>query len=560
VVSQLAAELGISRILATVLANRGVADPREAQEFLDPSLSHLHDPLHMRGMTEAIFQLANAVRSGTRILVWGDYDVDGVTATALLVDFLRRHTPAVSWHIPHRLEAGYGLEVGALRRHAQAGVGLVVTVDCGISDAAAVAAGRALGLRFVITDHHEPPPELPPAEAVLNPRRPGCPYPFKHLAGVAIAFKLAQGLARLIGPGDAHGADRDLSSYLDLVTLGTVADIAPLTGENRVLVKEGLTALGATGRPGLRALMDVAGITSRPLRAAHIGYALGPRINAAGRLDHADRAVELLLADDPGRGAALAAALDAQNRRRQEIEAAIMRDALAALEADPALREDRILVLSDPTWHPGVIGIVAAKLADRHARPAVLISTGAEPAKGSARSIQEVDLFAHLRGSSALLTAYGGHAHAAGIALRAADIPALRRELNRSAAADPALEAPARRLDIDAAVDFGVLRPALAEELRRLAPFGHRNPEPVFMTGTARLQSEPRTVGSNHLRLSLVQKPHARQFIGFGLGHCANFLATGSAVAAAYDLDLEGSGGAWQRYRLRDIRPPAQGA
>ncbi|HWR98518.1 MAG TPA: DHH family phosphoesterase, partial [Candidatus Methanoperedens sp.] len=233
-VDRLERELGVCTTLATVLVNRGAGDPDAASRFLVPSLSHLHDPLEMRGMTDAVFTVARAVREGRRILVWGDYDVDGVTGTVLLVDFLRRHTPAVGYHIPHRTDDGYGLDAGAVERFAAAGVSLIITVDCGISHVEEIRTARALGIEVVVTDHHEPPAQLPPANAVLNPRRPGCRYPFKSLAGVGIAFKLAQALARLLGPGARPGGDEQLHSYLDLVALGTVADIAPLVGENRV--------------------------------------------------------------------------------------------------------------------------------------------------------------------------------------------------------------------------------------------------------------------------------------------------------------------------------------
>lgn len=550
-------ELGVSRTLATVLVNRGVLEPDAAARFLGPSLADLHDPLAMRGMTEAVFTLARAVRERRRILVWGDYDVDGVTGTVLLVDFLRRHTPHVGYHIPHRTEDGYGLDGAAVRRFAAEGVTLIVTVDCGISNVAEIGEARAHGVDVVVTDHHEPPPRLPPANAVLNPRRPGCRYPFKGLAGVGIAFKLAQALARLIGPGPCAGGDEQLLSYLDLVALGTVADIAPLVAENRVLVRHGLEILGAGTRPGVRALLQTAGIETRPLRAAQIGFGLGPRINAAGRLERADTAVELFLTDDPRQALRLAQVLERQNTRRREIETLIRGEAIRIVEEDEALRGDRVLVLAAPDWHPGVIGIVAAKVAERYARPALLIATGRRPGKGSARSVDGTNLYAELCRVRHLFAALGGHAHAAGFSIREENIADLRRELNPASAVAPAAAGGARRIDIDADLPFAQLRPALADELRRLAPFGHANPEPSFATRAVRLAQAPRTVGSNHLRLTLVQKPHARSFIGFNLGGYAGDLAVGLGIDIAYDLDLEGAPrGGWERFRLRDIRIP----
>jgi single-stranded-DNA-specific exonuclease len=562
-VSRLAAELGISPTLATVLANRGAADPGTASAFLDATLDDLHHPLAMRGMTDAVFTVARAVRERRRVLVWGDYDVDGVTATTLLVDFLRRHQVDVGYHIPHRIEEGYGLDAAAIRRHAARDVKLIVTVDCGISDAAAVREARALGIDVVVTDHHEPPAELPDANAVLNPHLPGCRYPFKRLAGVGIAFKLAQALAALIGPGAGADDDPRLLGYLDLVALGTVADIAPLVGENRVLVRHGLLALGASRRPGVRALLACAGIETRPLRAAQIGFGLGPRINAAGRLDRADDAVELLLTADNREARRLAEVLDRHNLARRTIEADIRAEAIAMVERAGAPGEDAVLVLSAPDWHPGVIGIVAAKLAERYARPALLVSTGRDPGRGSARSFGDRDLYAQLRAHGELFAALGGHAHAAGFSIRAADIPRLRRALNAggaAAAGADGLRPAARRLDIDADLDFAGVGAGLAQELRRLAPFGHGNPEPVFRARGVEPRESPRIVGNNHLRVTLLQKRrehrHSQAFIGFNLGGLAASLAVGHGVDVAYDLDLEGGArGSWDRLRLQDVAP-----
>lgn len=565
-VHRLEAELGVSSTMATVLVNRGAADPDEARRFLEPSLASLHDPLLMLGMTDAVYTVVRALREGRRLLIWGDYDVDGVTGVALLVDFLRRHAATVGYHIPHRIEEGYGLDAAAIRRHAAAGVSLIVTVDCGISNAEEVREARALGVDVVITDHHEPPQQLPPANAILNPRRAGCRYPFKSLAGVGLAFKLAQAIARLAGPG-AHPADDErLHSYLDLVALGTVADIAPLLGENRVLVHHGLEVLGASPRPGVRALLEAAKIDRRPLRASQIGYGMGPRINAAGRLDRADTAVELFLTDDMRRARQLADLLERQNLRRREIEALIREEAVRLVAGPPGLLADSILVLANPGWHPGVVGIVAARIAERFGRPALLISTGKEPGRGSARSVAEIDLYARLSASRHLFTSLGGHSHAAGFSIRSADIGELRRSLNRDDAGRSVVPPATRRLDVDALVHFKDIVPGLSRELCRLAPFGHRNPEPTFATRGVQLAQPPRVVGNNHLRLTLVQKTqqeqpaaHRRAFIGFNLGAFANNLASGMSVNVAYDLDLEGGAfGSWERFRLRDVgTPPA---
>ena len=555
-VERLERELGVSATLARVLVNRGAADPESASRFLEPSLAQLHDPLAMRGMTDAVYAVARAVRERRRILVWGDYDVDGVTGTVLLVDFLRRHTPAVDYHIPHRIDDGYGLDAAAVRRFAAAGVSLVVTVDCGISERR----GDRRGPRGSASTWSSPtttsrPPGSPRPARCSTPAAPAAATPSRAWPASASPSSSRRRVARLIGPGASAGGDELLHSYLDLVALGTVADIAPLVGENRVLVRHGLDVLGSGTRPGVRALLQTAGIETRPLRAAQIGFGLGPRINAAGRLDRAGTAVELFLSDDQRQALRLAELLERQNTRRREIEAQIRVEAIRIVEGGD-MDGDRVLVLSAPDWHPGVIGIVAAKISERYSRPALLVSSGRDPGKGSARSVADVNLYAELCRVRHLFTSLGGHAHAAGFSIREADIPELRRELNLTApGAAPA--AAGRRIDIDADLDFADLRPALVEELRRLAPFGHGNPEPAFATRAVRLAQAPRTVGNNHLRLTLAQKPHTRSFIGFNLGGFAGDLAAGLGIDVAYDLDLEGgSHGGWQRYRLRDIRIP----
>jgi single-stranded-DNA-specific exonuclease len=553
-VRRLAVRLDISETLASILANRGLAAPDEAQSFLNPSLGDLHDPFLMSGMDRAVDLLRDAVSAKAPILVFGDYDVDGVTASALLVSFLRQYTDSVSYYIPHRVEEGYGLQKERISRFAEEGGKVVLTVDCGISNIEEVIHGSALGLTFIITDHHEAPPELPPAHAILNPKQPGCPYPCKDLAGVGIAFKLAQGLSSTLAeaPGGRGG---DVFSYLDLAALGTVADIVPLRDENRILVRYGLEVLRNPARQGLRDLKEVAGIWSRPLKTSHIAFALGPRINAAGRLGRANDAVELLLAVDPLRSRILADTLNDLNRSRQQIEADILREATDMIESSHALLDEPILILSDDNWHSGVIGIVASKLAERHLKPCLLISSDGEPGRGSARSGPNFDLYDSLQECRDLFEAFGGHAFAAGLSIRKENIPVLRQRL--SGRSLPRSEPSRNTLNVDARLSFAQLRAPLLKELAMLMPFGYSNPSPVFISEGVHLASQPRLVGRNHLRLEILQKPHRMRAIGFQMGDMIEHFSGGFAFDIAYNLDIDPQNpGNLRDLRLADINLP----
>jgi len=559
VVRELSVRLDITLTLATILANRGIRTAAEAELFLSPSLDQLHDPFSMLGMEDAVSILIRALREEERILVFGDYDVDGVTGTTLLFAYLRQFTDRLQFYIPHRVEEGYGLQAEALRTFAGSGGKLVLTVDCGISNARQIEEGRALGLTFIVTDHHEPPAHLPPAQAILNPRQPGCFYPFKHLAGVGIAFKLIQGIdsrRESAGLHPCHNAS-SVFDFLDLVALGTVADIVPLRDENRVLVSQGIQKLNSTSRKGLQALKAAAGLGTRRVMTSHISFALGPRINAAGRLGRADNAVKLLLEEDPSRAAELAEGLNMENRSRQQIEALILAEARNFIESDPSLLEDSVLVLSSPSWHSGVIGIVASKLAEQHDRPSILISTSTDPGKGSARSVPGFDLYSCLHRCRHLLESFGGHSYAAGLSIRSEKIPALRAMLNQCERPDGRATGERPVLQVDARISFDNLRSPLLKELRLLMPFGNTNPAPTFITEGVLIAKSPRVVGNNHLRLSLAQKPFVKQAIGFNMGGLAADFCGGLTFNIAYSLDLDPSPRAGDhQLRLCDVQFP----
>jgi len=552
----LARALGLHPLAARVLAARGHEEAAGATAFLASSLADLPDPFLMKGMEAAVERIARAIDAGERIAAYGDYDVDGVTSTVLLTGFLRAAGADVVTYTPHRLVEGYGLNTGAVERLAGQGVKLVVSLDCGITSVEEVRAAAALGLDTVVVDHHTVPVELPAAAAILNPHQPGCAYPFKDLAAVGVTFALVMALRRRLRERGRFGAGRaepNLKEALDLVALGTVADVVPLTGANRILVRWGLDQLARTRRSGLKALKRVAGLAEgAPVAAGQVGFRLAPRINAAGRLDDAGRGVRLLLDADPAQSRALAEELDRENQARQEIERRMLEEALADAAAAVA-RGVRGLVLSREGWHPGVVGIVAARVAERFHRPAVLIGLGDGVGKGSGRSIEGFHLYEALAACQAHLARFGGHRHAAGVTVEASRVEAFREAFEAHAAAALTEEQLVPRCRIDGWVEEGELTPRAAEDLEKLGPWGAGHPEPVFALTTA--AGRARTVGAQqqHLKLTVGKGLDA---IGFGLGgHAA--LCQGR-VDLAFTLGFDDWDGAKRlQLKLRDLRPAA---
>jgi single-stranded-DNA-specific exonuclease len=494
--SALAKELGISEITASVLVRRGYGDPGEARAFLAGE-QPLHDPFLLGNMGVAVERIRAAITAGKRICVHGDYDVDGICATALAVLTLRALDAEVEWHLPSRFEEGYGLAGQTLERLADEGCGLVLTVDCGITAATEVAAAQVRGLEVIVTDHHRPGEILPDCPIVAT--RPS-DYPFPELCGTGVVFKLAQALL---------GADSDeLKRHLDLVALATIADVVPLVGENRSLAIAGLRGLARTQKPGLRALMQVARVDPAAVDSGACGFRLGPRINAAGRLGHPGAALELLLTDDPEVARTLARELEELNRERQAVEERIAREAIAKVDELPeAQQRRRGYVLADANWHEGVIGIVASRLAERFNRPVVLIAGGDdEQWKGSGRSIPTFDLHAALGACASNLERFGGHRAAAGLSIRPDRVEAFAQDFAAQAElalGDEDLRSVTR---IDAVLPPGTrLTLDLCEELRRLAPFGLGNPDVTLLAGDCEL-GDLATVGEGkHLRFRVRQ-------------------------------------------------------
>jgi len=551
--ARLAGALGLHPLAAGVLAGRGYAAPAEAEAFLAARLQDLPDPHSMKGMEAAVARLVRAIEGGEKIACYGDYDVDGVTSTALLAGFLRAAGAEVVTYVPHRLVEGYGLNVAAVEKLAAAGVHLLVTLDCGITAAAEVRAATALGVDAVVVDHHTVPVELPAAAAILNPHQAGCGYPSKDLAAVGVTFALAMALRRALRERGRFGAARpepNLRDALDLVALGTVADVVPLVGANRILVRWGLEVLARGRRPGVRALKKVAGIAEgTPVSAGQVGFRLGPRINAAGRLDDAGRGVRLLLSADPREADALAAELDRENQARQEIERRILEqateDALARVRAG-----ERGLVLARDGWHAGVVGIVASRIAERFHRPAVLVALSEGEGKGSGRSVEGFHLYDALAACAPHLSRFGGHRHAAGLTVERGRLDAFRAAFEAEARARLAEEDLVPRCRIDGWVAEGDVTARAAEDLARLGPFGAGHPEPVFaLRGAA---SRARTVGAEgaHLKLALGRL----DAIGFGMGE--RLAACAGPLEAAFTIGFDEWDGARRlQLKLRDVRP-----
>ncbi len=497
--TELAAGLGVSSIVADLLIARGYDNQESARSFLNPSLDQLHDPYLMLGMPDAVQRLLRAIDSQEPILIYGDYDVDGTTGTAVLLRALRMLGAAAGYHVPHRFTEGYGIQQAALEKAASDGYKLVVSVDCGITAHEPLHWARANGLDIIVTDHHLPDEDdgAPPALAVLNPNQHGCDYPDKSLAGVGVAFKLVHALFR------ERDRENQVPGFLKMVAIGTVADVAKLVGENRAIVTLGLSDLPRAVNHGLRALIDIAGCgDDAEMTAYDLGFRIGPRINAAGRMDAAKAVVELFNATDKEEARRLAEHLDTRNRERMEAQREIFNRAIEEFEGSGTdLNLCYAAVIAGDGWHRGVIGLAASKIAERLNRPCVVISLDGDIGHGSARSIEAYHLFDGLTSCRDLLDKFGGHSHAAGLSIHRDRIGEFRRRLNEQAAACLTEDDLTPSISIDAEVERNELSFQLWQDLRALEPFGAGNPRPVFMTRGFRVISEPQIIKEQHLKL-----------------------------------------------------------
>lgn len=509
----------------------------------------------MKDMDRAVARILQAIRNRERVAVYGDYDADGLTATAVLILFLRPFLPGIIEYIPHRVREGYGLSPAGLEALRQQKVQLIITVDCGVSNHEAIAQAREMGMEVIVTDHHEVTRKgVPEAAAVVNPKQEGCPFPFKGLAGVGVAYNLVIALRQALDrEGRLPGGKPNLRSYLDLVTLGTLADMVPLREENRIYVAEGLKVLQETDRPAIRALKEVSGLNLRdPVSATDVSFRLAPRLNALGRLKEAREGVELLVTSETGTARALAEIMDQENRRRRELEQQMIEEIETRIAADPDLYQRKCLVLSSATWSRGLLGLVASRLVERWFRPVFLFGLENGLAHGSGRSIGGFHLVKGLEKLEDQLVRFGGHAAAAGATLKAESLPRFTRDLEELVEQTVPPEAFIPTLTIEAEVDFPTLIGELLPHLPRLAPFGEGNPEPVLTTRQVRVKA-CRIVGQGHLRLKVENQGVTLDGIGFNLGELP--VEDGDRVDLAYTPDFEkkGPNGTLQ-IRIKDIK------
>ena len=546
-------DAGYPYLVSTVLASRGVVTPEQAAAHLDRERSLVYSPFLMRDMDKAVARIDRALAGGETIAVFGDYDVDGITSTCLLTDYLRSRGAAVLMHIPRRIEEGYGLGCDAIRALAEQGVTLIVTVDCGITGVEETAFAATLGVDLVITDHHECKDELPAACAVVDPHRPDCGFPFKHLAGVGVALELVLALG---------GAEREsalFSRYCTLAAIGTIADVMRMEGENRTIVQCGLEGIDRSDFTGLHALLREAGLTGRPLSSVQIGFVLAPRINAAGRMGEADRAAELMLCKDPVLAHGLAMELCELNRQRQAVEQEIYAQAVAMIEAMPA-EEKHALVLADHQWHQGVVGIVASRLSEKYACPSFMIHLSGHTGKGSCRSWGGFNLFAALEACSDLLLGFGGHELAAGFTIEEDKVPAFRKRMNEYVLRFMGSRPAASVLDVDV-----VLRRPEAvtlwevEQLRRLEPYGNGNNRPLFCLLGVTLERAQGVGQNRHLKLRFSKGAVQLEGIFFSVSAQQCPCRVGERVDVAFYLQVnEFRGSRSVQLQVIDLRPSRQ--
>ncbi len=534
-VDALSSALRIAAPAARILVHRGLREPAAARRFLQPSLDDLHDPLTMRDMPRAVARLREAIREGQKILLYGDYDVDGATSVVLLTKAIDLAGGAAGYYVPHRLKDGYGMRPEVVETAAAEGVKLIVSVDTGIRAAEVVRRASELAVDVIVTDHHLPETELPPALAVLNPNRPDCPYPDKNLCGAGVAFKLVQALLATL-PWPPEKARRVCESCLKLVAIATVADVVPLTGENRIMVKHGLDGLRTVRNPGLRALLDVAGFTGNTVPTARqVAFQIAPRLNAAGRMDSAKAAIELFLTDDPARARELTQKLDEQNTGRRQVEDEI-RDACEGLAVDDS---SAALVYYAENWHRGVLGIVASRLVERLHRPVFVIGRNPEDglAQGSGRSIPAFHLLEAMEAMADLFVRFGGHQHAAGATLEAARVEEFRQRFNAYAAARLCPEDFLPRVDVDAVIDLGEITDPGIREVLALAPFGHGNPPPLLAALDVEVAGQPVVMKEKHLRVMVRQNGRALALKAWNFAGRAGEMAPGARVDIAFTVD-----------------------
>lgn len=547
-VDSISKEFKIPAIAAKVLINRGHTSFDDVSFFLNATLKNLYDPFKMKDLHSACYRISVAIRNDENILIHGDYDADGVCSTVLLktaLDLMGAHT---QYYIPHRVDDGYGLNDDIVSYVKQKAIKLVITVDCGTGSVSQIRALKDEGIDTIVTDHHETiDGAIAPAHSVVNPRQKDCQYPFKELAGVGVVFKLIQGLYNSV----------DISEYqhlLDLVAIGTVGDVVPLRGENRVFVKYGMKELGSTNRIGIKALMDVARLDKTKMDSSSIGFILAPRLNAAGRIGTSSDSVELLLSKDYNTAFSIACGLDKQNRKRQELEAKILKEAIDVVEQTVDFSRERVIVLDSQDWHQGVIGIVASRIKERFYRPTILVSTQSEIGKGSGRSIKDFHLFDAVKNSSKYLEKFGGHKHAVGISIEKSNVPLFRRHINEFATLLPG-EVFVPSMEIDSLISLSDIDDNLLDFLESMQPFGTDNPGAVFVSNNLHFKTRPVIIGNNTIKCFVTDGKNVYEALGFKMGSGIERISSFASFDLAYALNRnQYNGQTSTKLFIKDIR------
>ena len=521
----------VTPLTAIILYNRGIKDDESIKRFLSKDINVMYDPFLMRDMDKAVERITAAKEKGEKITIYGDYDVDGITAIAILYKHLMEMGIEVDYYVPDRMQEGYGVNQVALDKIKADGSSLIITVDTGITAVEECEYAKSIGLDVIVTDHHECKEVIPDAYAAIDPKRKDCGYPFKSLAGVGVVFKLIQALA------GENSLDTLMEKYADLMCLGTVADISPLVDENRVIVTEGLKRFKNTKNVGLKALIDVS-TNGKAITTSTIGYIIAPRINASGRLGCASRSVELFLTDDKENAINLANSLCEENSLRQQTEQKMFKEALDYLEAHPEVKEDKIIVIPHENWHHGIVGIVSSKITEKFYKPSILFASDGDEAKGSGRSVSGFNLFGILENSSNLLEKFGGHELAAGLTIKAANIEEFRKKINEDAEKYLDEDASVPTISIDAAIKAPFITIETVKDINNLQPFGVDNPTPIFTVRNIKIHKISVMSEGKHLRMTLLKDGKYLDSVGFGMGEYYHHLEEGDFIDVAFALDI----------------------
>ncbi len=526
--------LAIPSVIARILVNRGINTEQKAVAYLGKGIGSVHHPFELKDAEKAANRIKEAIENGEKIVIYGDYDVDGITSTSIMYRFLKEQGAEADYYIPNRSDEGYGINMLALQKIKKGGASLLITVDCGITAVGEVEFAKSIGLDVIITDHHTCKEELPKAYALVNPKQQGCTYPFKDLAGVGVAFKLILATALVLGKTAREYFDK----YIEIVAIGTVADVVSLTDENRIFVANGLKNIQYTKNPGLRALFKEAGILDKIVNAGTISFSVAPRINAAGRVGSANTAVELLVTDSYERAVQIASSLDDENKKRQKTENQILHEALQMIAQMENPREKNVFVLAKKDWHHGVIGIVASRIVDRFNKPTILISLKDNLGKGSGRSVKGFNLFDALTNCSDILLKYGGHELAAGLGLNYSDIDEFDKQINKYAAEVLKTADITPSITIDAELEANEINFDLAQAISVFEPFGMGNPQPVFAINGVTLLAERTLSDGKHCKLSVSKNGKTFSFIGFGMGSLTEHFVIGNKIDIAFTVGI----------------------